>query len=146
MENLIDACYDSDIEKVKELLGKDVDVNCYNYFEQTPINIASYAGYTEIVKLLLNYEKEKVNTHLKDVCGRGACQAAAHCGHTEIVNLLNNYEYFRTNIEEFIPSYNILLSILIKNRRSVKTPTLPNEIILLIKECGLYVCGRELFR
>ncbi len=149
MAYLIFACCTGDIGEVKKLLKNGVDINFKDYYGDTALTRASIMGYTEIVKLLLNYEKQKVDIYHKNNLTHNANCLALRFGHTEIVKLLNNYEYFRKNIKEFIPSYNILLSILIRNRRKhtfTYTFILPSEIILLIKEYGIHVCGKELFR
>ncbi len=139
----------SNIDKIKELLEKGANINYQDYYGHTALISVSLNGYTKIVKFLLNYEKQKVDIYRRDALTNNARDIAYKNGYTEIVDLLNDYENFRKNIKEFIPSYNILLFILIGNNRTYKymfIPTLPNEIILLIKECGIIVCGRELFR
>ncbi len=79
---------------------------------------------------------------------------ASFKGYTEIVKLLENHIYFRENVDIFTPSYNILLYILINERRkhtskrkykhtSTFMYNLPNEIILLIKMYGEIICGRN---
>ncbi len=187
MTDLIDACKNGDIDKVKELLedkntdinfqddngktallcafsrgyirivkillksggetsipGKCIDLNLQDIYGSTILILSSLYGDTKMVKLILNCKKHlSVNLNIRDIDGYNAQSYAIRFNRPEILNLLSYYISFRENIEKFIPSYNILLSILIRNKC---TSTLPNEIILLIKEYGLYVCGRELFR
>ncbi len=141
---LILASYWGNVEIVKLLL----DYKRGNFF--TDPNICDYYGYTaliwatrknniDIVKLLLEHSR-------KECIGVKYALTWARCNnYKEIISILENYIYFRKNIKEFIPSYNILLYILIKDRCTSKynfTSNIPNEIILLIKEYGEQICRK----
>ncbi len=136
---LILASYNGNTEIVKLLLEEGADPNLQDKNGNTALINASRNSYTKIVKLLL---KKGANPDLQNKEGVIALNIAFDNGYIDIVKLLGNYISFRKNIENFIPSYNILLLILIRSEEY----RLPNEMVLLIKEYGMMVCGRELFR
>ncbi len=220
MAELVYACKYGNIDKVKELLKGNINPNIHDKNGSTALVMASLYGYTEIVKLLLNYEKTIVNPNIQDKNGITALIEASRYNHIEIVKLLLNYEKvivdqnirrkqdgstalteasrygytemvklllnykkiivdpnlekelihkslisahyngyigtvkvlvnymsYRENIVVFIPSYNILLYVLIARRyKCIYTSNIPNEIILLIKEYGEVICGKESFK
>ncbi len=145
-------------EIVKYLLTyekEDVNPNLQNVHGTTALMYASYRGYIEVVKLLLNYERKSVNPYLQDQDGDTALNFMYCENNMKIGKLLENYISFRKNIEVFIPSYNILLFILIREKHKYKHIcmsmfkckfNIPNEIILLIRDYGKIICGRETFR
>ncbi len=141
-------------EIVKLLLNYEkviVNPNIQNVWGEDTLMWASRNGNIDIIKLLLNYKKVIVNPNVKNKWGQDALWFAFDNGHLKVVKLLENYIFYKENIKTFIPSYNILLFILIENRYTFTYTNkcrfnIPNEIILLIKEYGEEVCGRELFR
>ncbi len=181
MTDLINACDYHNVDEVKFILeNRDkINPNLQDNYGYTALIYASYKGYTEIVKLLLQYKNysEKINPNLQNDCNITAIIYASYHSYTEIVKLLLNYEnyserininlqiyhitdkeiaklskdynYFVKNIDIFIPSYNILLFILISNKctcTSIKAFIyIPNEIILLIKKYGEEICGKNLY-
>lgn len=52
MSDLIQACRNGDLEKVKELVKNGVDVNVKNFKGKTALHRAARYGYSEIVKYL----------------------------------------------------------------------------------------------
>ncbi len=145
------ASCNGNTEIVKLLLqyenySERINLNIQNKYGTTALIYASLNDHTEIVKLLLQYKNynERINPNLHDNRGNTALFYTFYNGYTEIKKLLKSYIYFRVNIDIFIPSYNILLSILI-NKRCKHTFTLPNEIILLIKNYGEEICGKDLY-
>jgi hypothetical protein len=59
---LFKACAAGDLPKVKALLAKDRRlVNAQIYYYQFPIHLAARAGYTEIVKLLLDQGADPIS-------------------------------------------------------------------------------------
>ncbi len=145
---LINASYNYHTEIVKLLLNYEkivVNPNIQEYGEYGELSTAlidsSHFGYIEIVKLLLNYEKVSIDPYICNHDRLTALELANDNNHIEIVKMLEFYISFRKNVRVFIPPYNILLLILIRSEKY----KLPNEMILLIKECGIIICGRELF-
>ncbi len=57
------ACREGDIEKVKLLLQKNVDINSGDKDNWTPLHLAAFGGHTEIVELLI---KKGANVNAKD--------------------------------------------------------------------------------
>uniref|UniRef100_A0A7V6CNA6 Ankyrin repeat domain-containing protein n=1 Tax=candidate division WOR-3 bacterium TaxID=2052148 RepID=A0A7V6CNA6_UNCW3 len=55
MRELLNACKDGDLEKVKQLLESRADVNARNKDGKTALRIALEEGHKEIVKLLKSY-------------------------------------------------------------------------------------------
>ncbi len=76
------------IAKIQEAIQAGADVNAADRWGDTPLLIASYRGYIEIVKLLLTAGADaNVNPGRKIHCFT-ALMAASENGHTEIVKLL----------------------------------------------------------
>ncbi|WP_048197572.1 ankyrin repeat domain-containing protein, partial [Methanocaldococcus sp. FS406-22] len=50
---LIMACQEGDVEKVKELIKKGANVNAKNRFGGTPLQAAVVGNHIEVVKLLI---------------------------------------------------------------------------------------------
>ncbi len=141
------ASYNNNTEILKILLqytnySEKINPNVYHCCgDNTAITHISCNNNIEALKLLLmckNYS-EKIDPNVRACNGKTALLYASMRGYIKISNLLENYILFRKNIDIFIPSYNILLFILIKNKHM---STLPNEMILLIKEYGEEICGK----
>ncbi len=127
--------------------GVYADPNYQDKNGYTMLLLASHHRKINIVKFLLNYERKGflINPYIKDNNGHTAlsCAYSRHKEHNkEIIEILQHYLFFRDNIKKFIPSYNILLCILIKNRCKLN---LPNEIILMIKNYGKIICGKKTY-
>ncbi len=143
---LLWACCSGRNEIVKLLLNYEkviVNPNLQDSYGNTALIYAVRNGHNGTVKLLLNYEKRIVDLNHQNKMGYTAPILATRENHKEIAKLLELYTLYRRNIKRITPSYNILIFILMKNEYC--TFTIPNEIILMIKEYGKIVCGRELF-
>jgi len=94
---------DRDLEKLIKLVKRlpPEDVNKYDKYDQTLLILASKYGYTEIVKLLLDYEN--IDIHKKDIFGRGrsALLLASRYGHIDIVRLLLGKKDINVNTRYF---------------------------------------------
>ena len=85
--SLLKACENGDIEKVKNLIDKGLDIDLQNSGGNTALLLASYHGYIEIVKLLVS-KGAKLN--LKNDRGYTALECAYLRKHKEIEQLLLN--------------------------------------------------------
>jgi ankyrin repeat protein len=87
MSTLLDACRDSDTERVKQLLDGDggAHVNEQDDYGRTALWWASMNGHTEVVKLLLD---KGALLDDKNEDGLTALMLASANGHTEVVKLL----------------------------------------------------------
>jgi ankyrin repeat protein len=72
---------------VKELRGKNANINLKDYGGQTALHCAAGSGKDEVVRLLLNWET-KADVTVKDEEGRTALHCAAGNGSEKVVNLL----------------------------------------------------------
>ena len=77
---LHNAAKDGDIDKVKELIAKDTDVNEEDSASNTPLILATYFGHTDVVKTLLENGANLTNPELVWI--------TAQKGHKEIMELL----------------------------------------------------------
>jgi ankyrin repeat protein len=105
-----------DFERVKQWLKIGPDINKPNIYGMTPINCASYNGYTEIVKLLLAQPGIDFNKPTNN--GWTPINFASYRGHTEIVRILEEYQknpikmrnnYLREYFPQIIEEYFILM-------------------------------------
>ncbi len=85
--------------------------------------------YTDILKLL------RTNQSIYTI----SLKLAYRNGHNNIANLLEKYIFYRIKLNEYKPSYDMLISILIGRKYKC---IIPNEIILLIKYYGEMICGK----
>ena len=81
-KSFLEACREGDIEKVKSLFEKGVDIETKN----NALIYSSWHGYIEIVRLLLEEGVDIENKNNKEV--RTPLIAASCKGHIEIVKLL----------------------------------------------------------
>ena len=88
-EQLLSACRDGDLNKVKLLLSQgSINLNRLDSNNSTPFYVACDEGHVEIVKLLLNDERVDINQANEDEAT--PFYIACENGHTEIVKLLLN--------------------------------------------------------
>lgn len=83
--DLLIASRDGNVDDVKLLLAKDVDVNVQDNFGNNMLMHASSGGHTEIVDLLL---KRGANINMQNNDGYTALMIALNYNHLEIVKLL----------------------------------------------------------
>ncbi|MHC4873425.1 MAG: ankyrin repeat domain-containing protein [Planctomycetota bacterium] len=83
--SLQQAADNGDLETVKSLLSKRIDINAKDSKGNTALRCAAYSGHTEIVKLLL---EKKADVSIKDSKGRTPLHAATYKNHIKIVDLL----------------------------------------------------------
>ena len=87
-EQLLDACYEGEVDDVKDLLEyKEINVNVQENEDKgkTPLILACENGYLEIVELLLKDKRVDVNLRNED---QSAFYYACSDGRIEIVKLL----------------------------------------------------------
>jgi len=62
-KQLLLACKEGNVEKINQLLQKDINLNCQDKEngDRTPLDYACRFGHIEVVKLLLNDERVDVN-------------------------------------------------------------------------------------
>jgi ankyrin repeat protein len=90
---LASAQYNS-IKCCNILIQKNANTNLFERNGFTPLMIASYFGYIEIVKLLLS--TNLINLEIKDFCGRSALTWAIIGNHLEVKEyLLRKYFYMK---------------------------------------------------
>ena len=84
---LIEAAYDNDLEKVKELLkDQNIDVNFQDIFGYTALIWASRKDHLEIVKELL--KQPNINVNIQDDYRDTALIKASFAGHLDTVKEL----------------------------------------------------------
>lgn len=84
-EDLIDACREGRTELVRQLLSRDVDVNCSDDSGVTPLMGAAFEGRTEVAELLL---RRQADVNVKDKSGQTALGHAAAKGHIQLMRIL----------------------------------------------------------
>jgi ankyrin repeat protein len=86
MTALMQAVKKNDVEAVRQLIGKGIDVNQLDANNDSPLIMAAYKGHTEIVALLLKAGADvaAVDPGMKAT----ALHAAAYAGNTEAAKLL----------------------------------------------------------
>ena len=105
--DLINACKNNDIEKVKQLIQGDypynltnncsclsankIDINQQDNEGGTALMWASYYNFTEIVQLLIDNFKDKIDINQQGQYKNTALIYASNNGHTQIVQLLTSY-------------------------------------------------------
>lgn len=89
MTALMNAVNNNDVARVKELVQQGVDVNELDASQDSPLIMAAYKGYTEIVQLLLGAgaDVSAVDPGMKAT----ALHAAAYAGRLEAAKLLIQY-------------------------------------------------------
>ena len=78
----IENCQNGDLDKVKELVVNNIDVNTYDIYGITPLSIASKEGHLNIVKYLI---KNGANVNATDIFG---CTPLIYATNLEIVKYL----------------------------------------------------------
>jgi ankyrin repeat protein len=64
---------------------KQMDIECCNSHQKTPLWLAAQSGRLQVTDLLL---KHNANLHVKDKDGCTPLEAATACGHLEVAQLL----------------------------------------------------------
>lgn len=80
--DLIKAVKDRDLEKVKDLIRKQTNINCKDEYSQTPLITV---GNADIVRYMIDHG---ANISHKDKNNENALTIAEYFGHDEIVNIL----------------------------------------------------------
>ena len=83
--DLIKAVKDGDLEKMKDLIRKQTDVNCKDEYSQTPLMWAAAVGNADIVRYLIDHG---ANISHKDKNNENALTIAENFEHDEIINIL----------------------------------------------------------
>jgi transposase-like protein len=87
--NLIKAVKDGNLEKVKDLIKKQTNINCKDKYSQTPLMWAAVTGNENIVRYLIEHGADLSH---KDGNNETALTIARNFGHREIVNILKGKE------------------------------------------------------
>lgn len=82
---LVESARQGDLDKVKSLINKGVDVNAKDYTEYTALMWASNWGHLEIVKYLIS---KGANVNIKGFQNRTALMKAAIGGQLEVIKIL----------------------------------------------------------
>ena len=53
---LLEACADGDIMMARAAIADGADIDCFDDENSTPLHVASFCGYIEIVKLLFRHK------------------------------------------------------------------------------------------
>ena len=86
-ERLWNACIGGRLNEVRTLLDLDgIDINCYDYCGNTPLNAASQKGHVDIVKVLLKAGANVNQANTTD--GTSPLFIASQHGHVAIVKVL----------------------------------------------------------
>lgn len=93
------ACEKDDLEKVKILISRGVDINVQDQRGRAPIHYAASEGYTDIVRVLV---EAGANVMLTNTRGMTAAGEAGHNGHNDLaLNLLKiEAQYHRAMAEK----------------------------------------------
>jgi len=86
------------LEEATKLIIAGADVNLQFKWGLTTLIWATYHGYKDIVKLLLNHKD--INIHLKDDSSYTALMKATYYGHKDIVELLLNHKDINVNMQD----------------------------------------------
>ena len=81
----LSACSRGDAQHVMELLDEGVNIRALESFNESPLYVAAYNGYTDIVKLLIH---AGIDLNQQNKAGKTAAMAAAQRNYPEIVDLL----------------------------------------------------------
>lgn len=84
-QDLIEAIESNDIDRLKELIGKNADINVIDDYGDPLLIIALHKKYFEIFRNLVQFG---VNVNLKDKKGQTALHHAAANGYFDIAELL----------------------------------------------------------
>ena len=83
--DLITAVKNGDLEKVKDLIKKQTNINCKDKYSQTPLMWATTVGNENIVRYLIEHGADLSH---KDGNNETALTIARNFGHGEIVDIL----------------------------------------------------------
>ena len=86
--NLIYAASCGDIDEIKRIEAKGVDLNVSDYDGRTALHLAASEGQFEVVDYLI---KRKVNVNAKDRWGGTPLKDAKKSNHTDICNKIEKY-------------------------------------------------------
>jgi len=86
---LLSSSVKGDVEKIKILLKKGVNINTQNKEGKCPLYLAAENGHVDVVKLLL---EAGANGDLQDINGYTALYVALINGHNEIAELLKDFD------------------------------------------------------
>ncbi|KAI2494513.1 serine/threonine kinase [Fragilaria crotonensis] len=95
---LIEYAIAGNLEKVRDHLRKEEDVNVKNEHGNTALVWASNNGHLEVVRALLMHNGVDVN--IKDHAGASALYYASYNGHVEVVRALLNHNGVDVNIKD----------------------------------------------
>lgn len=87
-EQLIQAAWDNDLDRVKELTAQGADINYYDAAQETPYLITTSEGYPEMLKYFITHYQPDISIHDR-YNGNGTIRAAER-GHAEVVALLRH--------------------------------------------------------
>ncbi len=93
------AAQNGQIETIKILLGKDIDINFRDIVNGNTILLcAVYKGYTEIVELLLGQNKYILDINIQNYNGDTALILASYNKHEEIAKLLIEQDKYKIDL------------------------------------------------
>ena len=98
-KELLKACCNGNLKKVKQLLEEGADVNVKDEKGRTALMFASWYSHKEVVKQLL---EKGADVDAEDIYGKTALMYASEKGHKEIVELLKSYEAIRDIAEKLL--------------------------------------------
>ncbi|XP_071494273.1 serine/threonine-protein kinase TNNI3K-like [Diadema antillarum] len=120
------ACFQSDVDMVKDLVQENADLNLVGYSSITPIHIACLCGNEEIVEYLLTCGGD---IHVKDTVKFTPLHVACYFGHEKVVKCLINHGADINLPGEVgdvplhltcIKGYQSIVELLVKGRRNNK--------------------------
>jgi glutaminase len=82
------AAYQGDLNEIRRLVARGVDLNEEDYDGRTCLHLAAAEGKLEVIKFLL---ANKVNSNPQDRWKNSPVDDAKRSGHMDAVNLLQNH-------------------------------------------------------
>lgn len=89
VSSLLFAANENDMDEIRNLIMKGVDLNIKDYDKRTALHIAASEGHLEVVEILL---KSGANPRPKDRFKNTPLIDAIRGNHTKIINILEQYE------------------------------------------------------